>query len=190
MILVSAGHHYLAKGATFNNVSEFDITPIWRNDLVRSLGHVASVVPSGLLRDKVDFINRAEPALVIEIHFNSSINMRGQHVGKGCETMYKPNDHRSRHAAMCLQEAMATVFQPSRGSFEGWLRRDYPGRVDYQGDVEGDEHLDYLLANATCPAVIVEPEFIHNLERINRNQGLAILEMSNALTGLMKDWDV
>ena len=190
MILVAAGHHAGAKGATFNGISEYDYTPIWRDDLIQHLGHRASAVPSGLLRDKVDFINAAKPALVIEIHFNSAINMRGQHVGKGCETLYKPNDHRSRHAAMCLQDAMATVFQPSRGAFEGWLRRDYPGRVDYDGDVEGDEHLDYLLANANCPAVVIEPEFIHNWTIITKKQGLAILEISNALVGLMKDWDV
>jgi len=190
MILVSAGHHALAKGATWQNWNEYDEAKTWRDDIVHTLEHHAAPVPSGLLRDKVKFINQVDPALAIEIHFNSAKNMRGHHVGSGCESLYKPEDHRSRHAAQQLQMAMAEVFQPSRGAKEGWYRMDFPGRVDYHGDVDGDEKIDYFLRATNCPAVILEPEFIHRMKIVHTGKGLCCLAICNALFHLMKDWDV
>ena len=39
--------------------------------------------------------------------------------------------------------ALAEIFPPSRGIKEGWYRQDFPGRVDYDGDVEGDEKRNF-----------------------------------------------
>lgn len=189
MILVSAGHHNGAKGATYERYTEFDLALPWRNEIVNNLSYNGHIVPSGLLRDKVKYINERDPALAIEIHFNSAI-ARGKHVGRGCECLYKPEDHRSRHAAQQIQLDLAPYFQPDRGAKEGWYRMDFPGRVDYHGDVDGDEKVDYFLRATKCPAVIVEPEFIHNIDKIHQNMGLACLAISNALIRLMNDWDI
>ena len=35
---------------------------------------------------------------------------------------------------------------------------------DYQGDVDGDENIDYFLAQTNCPAIIFEMYFLDNSE--------------------------
>ena len=65
---------------------------------------------------------------------------------------------------------------------------DYPGRVDYEGDVDGDEKMDYFLRKTHCPAVIIEPEFIHLWGNIQRNRAAACVGMATALNMLLDRW--
>jgi hypothetical protein len=188
LILVSGGHHEQARGARYKYFTEWPETLRWRDEIVRTIGHRADIIPTGTLHDKVRYINERSPALAVEIHFNSAI-ARGKHVGQGCECLYKPDGHRSRHAAQQVQMYLAEIFPPSRGIKEGWYRMDFPGRVDYDGDVDGDEKLDYFLAATDCPAIIIEPEFIHNIDLIYRNMGVGCMTIANALVNVMADWD-
>jgi hypothetical protein len=47
---------------------------------------------------------------------------------------------------------------------------DRPDRVDFDGDVEGDEVIDYWLRKITATALIIEPEFIASYESIRARQ--------------------
>lgn len=165
MILVSAGHHAPAdKGACLGTICESDEALSWARLIVQFL-HDAQVdvalVPPGPLRAKVHYINSIAPTLAIEIHFNSARDFSYRYVGRGCETLYHPKSPAGRLLAKALLDAIAPIFPPARGVKEAWYRQDKPGHVDYVGDVEGDEKLDYFVAATTCPAVIVEPQFIH-----------------------------
>jgi len=180
MILVSAGHHAMAQGATADGRTEWPEATRWQMNILQILAHRAGPVPTGLLRDKVAFINSVRPAIAVEIHFNSAIK-DGVHVGRGCETLYTPGDHRSKEAAELVQAQLAPLFPPSRGTKEGWYRMDRPGIVDYHGDVDGDEHPDYFLDKTECPAIIIEPEFIHRWDAIYTGMGRGCLAISNAL---------
>jgi len=149
--------------------------------IVQDLGEVAIAVPDGGLREKVEFINANDPAFAVEIHFNSAI-VGGKHVGEGCETLMYPGSYAGRQLADILQRAQYQIFKPSRGVKEGWYRQDRPGIVDYQGDVDGDETIDYFLRKTKCPAVILEPEFIHNiLSQIQPNRRAACMILSSAM---------
>lgn len=185
MILISAGHHAGAQGAQAHGRSEWPEASRWQNDILHTLGHRAEAVPTGLLRDKVRYINNRDPALAVEIHFNSA-KVNGKHVGEGSETLYTPGDHRSKRAAQLVQTHLAPIFPPDRGVKEGWHRQDYPGRVDYHGDVDGDEKLVWFLLGTLCPAIIIEAEFIHNYDRIDTGMGRGSLAISNALVEYME----
>lgn len=165
MILVSAGHHAPGDpGACFESFCEHAEAMSWARALVAYLrddGIDAAMVPAGPLKKKVEYINSYLPTLAVEIHFNSAKNAEGRHIGRGCETLYHPKSPAGRIAAQAMHDALAPIFPPGRGAKEGWYRMDKPGHVDYVGDVDGDEKIDYFLAATHCPAVIVEPQFIH-----------------------------
>ena len=186
-ILISAGHHSQAQGAQWKGYTEWQETTIWRDMIVQELGEVAIAVPDGGLREKVAFINSHDPAFAVEIHFNSAI-VNGEHVGEGCETLMYPGSIKGRRLAETLQGAQYQLFQPYRGVKEGWHRQDRPGVVDYQGDVDGDETINYFLRKTKCPAVILEPDFIHfMLEKIQPNRKAASLVLSSAMLVALDD---
>jgi hypothetical protein len=187
MILVSAGHHEGAKGATWEGHSEWPQAVLWQDLLVQYLGDVGEKVPHGKLRDKVEYINAAQAVCAIEIHFNSA-KVNGRHVGSGCETLHYPGSVQGEQLAWFVQRALAEDFHPDRGVKEGWYRMDRPGVVDYDGDVDGDEKIDYFLRKTHCPAVIIEPEFIHNWDAIEHHRAHACMSMARELTKLMSIW--
>ncbi len=182
MIALSAGHYPAAPGACWpadNHAwCEHDLAAHWVGQialLVRQRVEV-QVVPSGWLGDKVRFINSLKNCqLAVELHFNSSPSAKA----RGCETLYCPGSDAGRRAAEAVQEYLAQVFPPSRGVKPGWHRMDLPGHVDYQGDVEGDEKVDYFLGKTGMVALIVEPEFIFNrvtLEKLEQSGCAALAE--------------
>ena len=189
MILVSAGHHAAAQGARAHGRTEWPEAMRWQEDILHTLGHRAGPVPTGLMRDKVKFINQSGPDLAIEIHFNSA-KVGGKHVGRGSETLYKPGNDRSKHAATIIQAYLGDVFPPNRGAKEGWYRMDRPGVTDYQGDVEGDEKIDYFLRETNCPSIIIEPEFIHRHDVIDAGMGRGCLAITNACMTIIERWDL
>lgn len=186
MILISAGHHAAAQGAQWEGNTEWQEAIHWRELLVHGLeqaGAPVAAVPSGLLRDKVSFINSRRPSIAMEVHFNSAVNSSGERVGEGCETLYYPGSARGKFVAEGIQSLLSLYFPPDRGAQAGWYRMDAPGRVDFHGDVDGDEKVDYFLRETTCPAIIIEPEFIHHIDLIRRNRD----EVCTALvSGLLK----
>ena len=189
MILVSAGHHAGAKGATWEQHSEWPQAMEWQKLLCHYLADVGEKVPPGKLREKVEYINANQAVCALEIHFNSA-KVNGKHVGKGCETLYYPGSGRGREMATCVQRALAKNFQPDRGIKQGWYRMDQPGVVDYDGDVDGDETIDYFLRETHCPAIIIEPEFIHRWDLIEHHRARTCMEMAKELIMLLERWRI
>lgn len=188
LVALSAGHNPRRPGAAYLDpasrkvlVTEHDEARAWVELLeAMLLRHNINVrrIGTGELPQKVREVNRDPiPDLAVEIHFNSSVNQHGDHVGRGSETLYAPGSSRGAVAAEFVQGELALAFPPSRGIKEGWYRMDRPGVVDYPGDVDGDENADYFLVHTRCVALIVEPEFIHRTEvyQPGRTAGCAAL---------------
>lgn len=174
-VILSAGHYPAAKGACHGEFCEYDEAVRWVRLTEEYLdGHAkVVVVPGTKLRDKVKYINRHQGHLVVEIHFNAC----GGCGAKGSETLYMPGSTKGELCARRVQDQLASVFAPNRGVKEGWYRMDRPGIVDYRGDVDGDEQPDYILRKTKWPAIIVEPEFIHNQKEViqKREEGCQAL---------------
>src|SRR5687768_17651819 len=114
MIYVSAGHHPSKKGATFEDFTEYDEAMIWVDLIIAYLGDKGVRVPTGVLKDKVNFINKGDAYLAIEIHFNSATNSRGDHVGSGSETLYFPGSERGKKLASSV-DRKSTRLNSSHG---------------------------------------------------------------------------
>ena len=144
---------------------EHDEAIIWADLLVGALDD-AILVPAGVLKNKVDFINSRimNGDIALEIHFNSAMS-KGEHVGRGSKTLYYPGSTTGKALAEVIQDALATIFPPDRGVKEGWYHMD-PARG-----------ADFFLAKTKCPAVILEPEFVHRSDLIidNRDGAIALI---------------
>jgi hypothetical protein len=181
MILISAGHNEKAKGAAHKGFSEFPETLNWAmliHYYLQERGMASQVVPPGGLSGKVRYINEAHKTIGVsiaaEVHFNA--NGRG-----GSETLYCPGSIKGQAISNIVQAQMASLFPPDRGSKEGWYQMDLPGIVDYPGDVDGDEILDYFLRKTHCPAIILEPEFVCNFDLIETKREEACRLIADAL---------
>jgi len=175
MIFISAGHHPTKPGAKFDRFIEHDEACVWVDILVHKINDSgddespavkAIAVPVGVLKSKVDFINTrlVNGDIAIEVHFNAAV-VDGKNVGRGCETLYYPGSENGKQLAIKCQEALEEFYPPSRGVKEGWYRMD-PKRG-----------ADFFLAQTKCPAVIIEPEFVHRFQRIfdNRDDAITLL---------------
>lgn len=166
MIFISAGHHAYSKGASFDGWYEYDETKLWASLIAYYIGDGAIVVPSGLLKDKVNFINSfAEIEMAIEIHFNSD----PQRAGKGCETLYCPGSEQGKKLANEVHDSFSNIFSHDRGIKEGWYQMN-PAKGP-----------DYFLKRTKCPAIIIEPEFIHNKEEIIQNRDAACIAIATGI---------
>lgn len=180
MILLSAGHTPEAPGACAGSFCEHAEAMEWVKRIAWQLRHdmEVQVIPSAPLAAKVREINDAHarrPAhLAVEIHFNSDPG----HAGKGSETLYCPGSVKGKRAADIVQRRLGAIMLPDRGVKEGWYRMDRPGHVDYVGDVDGDEKIDYFLKATDPVAIIIEPEFIHNRQMIHAYRDLACVEIA------------
>lgn len=169
MIVLSAGHHPQATGASYNGRIEHEEAVRWVGRIASLLApsHVVNIVPTGTLEQKVACINRwhqqTPVSIAVEIHFNSD----PQHAGRGSETLYCPGSRGGLAAAKIMQDSLGPIFPPSRGVKEGWYRMDKPGHIDYPGDTDGDEKIDYFLKTTLPVSLIVEPEFIHRATEID-----------------------
>jgi len=155
MFLISAGHHQYAKGAMYEDFNEFDEAVIWQRKICEYLGDRARAVPHGKLWEKVHFINSIPGAeIAVEIHFNSAVDADGKHIGRGCETLYYPGSREGLLVSEAVQSKLSCVYPPSRGAKEGWYKMNKANGPDF------------FLAKTRCTAIIVEPEFVHNADKI------------------------
>jgi N-acetylmuramoyl-L-alanine amidase len=182
MILLSAGHYPKSSGACFNGFCEWHEATQWVSLIKKQLKILNSgvrIMPIGNLNDKINYTNHlpVKPTLLVEIHFNSDPTRRGV----GCESLYCPGSVLGEKYAGLLQKDLAKNFQPDRNIKEGWYRMDKPGVVDFKGDVDGDEKLDSILLKTNCPAVIIEPDFIHNKYKILDNREVCCFNLAITL---------
>lgn len=185
MIFVSAGHGPVDPGVVYLGFQEHAETMVWRDRVIRAgelLGVPFEAVPEVSLVSKVEYINRraaqAGKCIAIEIHFNAG-GKPGQ--TRGCETLYAPGSTKGEMLASIVQDALLPLFPPDRGVKEAWYRQDHPHRVDFAGDVDGDEKPDYFCVRTVCPAVIVEPEFIYERAGIQGKRDAACRAIAAAL---------
>ena len=171
MIFISAGHHQESPGASYKDVTEYDLTTKWADLIAYYLSDNCLRVPNGYLRDKVNFVNGRckKEDLAVEIHFNSAKlwkdwNKNGHiddgemiNVGRGSETLFYPGSEGGKKDALVVQDMIGSLMKPDRGVKEGW----------YQ--CNPDKGPDYFLARTKCHSLIIEPEFIDNLEQLNSN---------------------
>jgi hypothetical protein len=135
-------------------------------------------VEHGRLPDKVRQINQADCDLAIEIHFNAAANVNA----KGAETLYFPGSNKGLQAAQFIQLPMAEAMETkSRGCKPGWYRMDRPGVVDFYGDEDGDEMPDYFLRATNCTALILEPEFLSQIEYIRLRRSACCFAIAKAI---------
>lgn len=179
IIAISAGHNSNAVGACHDGFCEFPETLRWAERIAQHLlemGHSPVLIPATDLKQKVRAVNDSKAAFALEVHFNS-----GSLKAAGSETLYCPGSARGKMAAKRIQAAVSQFFTPDRGVKEGWYRMDRPGVVDFEGDKDGDEVIDYFLRKTNCPAVIIEPEFIHHREKIESNRDACCLAIAKAV---------
>ena len=169
---ISAGHTNDSNGANFEGkFFEHTEALIWRNIICQLL--YVEPVPIGSLKDKVNYINKHAEAdsIAIEIHFNSAMR-GGEHIGKGAETLYHPGSIRGKELANKIQGELLKSFSPDRGIKEGY----------YQ--MNPKKPVDYFLAKTKCPAIIIEPDFIHRHEIITYARGTCCRNIVRALVCL------
>ena len=184
MIFISAGHHATAQGAKYKEFTEYQFTVLWADMIASLLGDKATRVPNGTLKEKVDFINSYETSnkdIAIEIHFNSFKMWKDQNnngvvddgeminLGRGSETLYYPSSKTGERAAFIIQSALGSLLKPNRGIKEGY----------YQ--MNKSKGADFFLAKTRCTSLIVEPEFIDNVDIILSSQDAACTVIASAL---------
>lgn len=178
LMMISAGHYPAAPGACFEGYCEHEEAVRWVSEIAYRYGEGIMIVPTGVLQSKVAFINEHNPAFVLEVHFNyatKNVNGVPEPVGRGCETLYCPGSVKGEAAAKIIQGAIAEVFPPSRGVKEGYYRMNRANGPDF------------LLARTRCPAVIVEPEFMHHKDKIQAQRMEGCIALANALRTIMTE---
>lgn len=180
-VFLAAGHYPAQPGAGFEGFYEHDEAVRWVARIVEmdaDFGYVVEV-PTGDLKSKTRFVNtRAQSSdIAVEIHFNAAANAAGQRVGDGCVTLYMPGSEHGRVLAEECQKALVAAMQNrDRGTVEGW----------YRGNRERGAY--YFLERTRCPAVILEPEFVHHKDIIVGRREAACRTLYEVFTShLMKE---
>lgn len=196
IVMLSAGHYPQSPGACWppegpDRFCEYPEAARWVGQiavLVREQYPVVEV-PTGPLEQKVRWMNEYKVpqdhkvVIAAEIHFNSNEQRRGS----GCEVLYYPGSVAGRRAAEAVQRKLVLLYR-DRGIKEGWYRQDAPGRVDYAGDVEGDERVLKFLTPPRFPSIIIEPEFIFNRDVIEHTRPEACRLIAEALIEVAQGW--
>jgi len=181
---ISAGHNKNSQGASFGEFTEFTETLYWAKKIVAHIGDDAILVPSGKLSEKVAFINDNidGDSIAAEIHFNSAkiwedLNKDGivdedemKNVGRGALTLHYPNSKTGISLATDIQNTMKPFYGTHwNGVMAGYYRMNPKNKVDY------------FLSETHCPAIIIEPEFIHHKDLIHEHREVACFNIAQTL---------
>lgn len=155
-VFLAAGHYPASPGAGHEGFFEHDEAAVWVKVMVKASPDLFSEVPTGDLKSKTKWVNTRcqDGDVAVELHFNSAVDADGKHVGSGSVTLYMPGSAKGKELAVACQRALSSVYPPDRGVVEGW----------YRGDQSKGAY--YFLERTTCPAVILEPEFVHRADVI------------------------
>lgn len=174
-IALSIGHYKDKTGAVFESFNEYEEATKWVKLIHQQLPDKTVLVPTGHLRDKVIFINSLSSIkFAVEIHFNSFYFQGIVPKGNGSETLYYPGSITGEDYAQRIQKHLGNLFAPNRGIKEGWYQMDK------------DKGVDYFLKETKCPALILEPEFIHNKHDIIQKRDTACLLLATVFSNLLK----
>ena len=191
-LLLSAGHYPARTGASWKGTKEHDVAVKWVDEIADYLtwkGVNVVQIASKPLKDKVQNVNSwtlSDDCIAVELHFNSA----GATYVQGNETLYYPNSKAGKSIATTynsrfIQSAMAWVVK-DRGIKEGWYKMDRPGIIDFYGDKDGDEMPDYWLRKTACPALILEPVFMCQLDDIGNEWVEVAHSIADALIEVLK----
>ena len=190
LVGLSVAHFPGKAGADFCGFNEHNESKVWVLLVQRALKNMGIQVvtaPVGGLRDKVAWINAHNCAVAMELHFNGSVNP----TVAGCETLYCPGSANGQALANTVHSMYQTTMgNRDRGIKEGWYRMDRPMIVDYAGDVDGDENPDYFLAKTNCPALILEPDFIAQVNNITTKRFDACTKIAEGIYKYLETLDV
>ena len=95
--------------------------------------------------------------------------------GKGCETLYYPNSQQGAYIANAVQHALAPTLFKDRGIKEGWYR------------MNPKNGSDFFLDKTRCTAIILEPDFIHRKDEIQRQRKYACESIARTLLELQDE---
>ncbi len=178
---IGIAHYPTKPGACSDDFCEHAESQVWTTILKPNLelaGHEVFIAPVGKLGQKVAAINAAGCDIALEIHFNGAARKNV----KGTETLYAPGSRKGKRLAKEIQKLLpAAMGVRDRGTKEGWYKQDAPGVEDYEGDVDGDEVIDYFLRKTNCPAVIIEPDFISQRPNILANRVKGVHAIKDAI---------
>ena len=152
---LSYAHYPEAVGASCGDFCEHYESIEWTEIIKKVLeyhGVEVVIAPVGKLGSKVKWLNEQKVDLAIEVHFNGSTNL----TVNGCETLYCPNSVKGKELADKVHSWLSpSMHNKNRGVKEGWYRMDKTAGI-----------IDYFLAKTNCPALIIEPEFISQIDNI------------------------
>jgi len=181
IVTLSIAHFPAKSGAGFNGIHEHEVSEVWTKNLrnqLELLGISVAIAPIGGLRNKVNYVNEHDSDVAIEIHFNGAASRNVS----GVETLYCPNSVKGKAFATTVHALYAPEMHcKDRGIKEGWYKMDRPDFEDYPGDKEGDEIADYFLRKTACPALILEPEFISQLNNIWKYEDSACVAIAEGV---------
>lgn len=154
-IAISAGHYPERPGACHHDFCEHGEAMRWAELIAENLEGATLIAP-GYLNTKVATINSQNFDIAVEIHFNSAKDAEGNHVGEGSETLFYPHSEKGAYVASEVQTSIVNAGFRNRGIKPGYYRMNKKNGPDF------------FLAKTNCPAIILEPEFIHYKSRIQR----------------------
>ncbi|MCK5601799.1 hypothetical protein KAR91_08025, partial [Candidatus Pacearchaeota archaeon] len=74
-----------------------------------------------------------------------------------------------KQLATHIQEKLSLVYAPNRGAKEGWYRMNKKNGPDF------------FLKRTACTSIIIEPEFVHNAEKIREGREAGCKLISDVL---------
>ena len=151
-VIISVAHGPNSTQATDGLFNEYTISLMWSTFLHNKLmlkGIDVQTINEPIFLNKKNIINKINPTLCIEIHFNSFYD----NAVRGAETLYDPGSVLGEKYAGIVQDHIRCLPNSDRGIKEGWYRQDGKTRL-------------YFLHYTRCPALIIEPGFIAAREEL------------------------
>jgi len=170
-LIISVAHGPNAQQAVDGLFNEYTLSLMWSTLLSIALEDSVShqVIHEPLFINKKNIINKINPKLCIEIHFNS---FHGGMV-RGAETLYDPGSILGARYAGIMQEHISFLPNRDRGIKEGWYRGEPGTRL-------------YFLHFTRCPALIIEPGFIAAQEQLITMAPMGVGLIANAIEEILR----